>query len=524
MYNYLATWRKARRYAVSATMIAECTRRRLAGDWPGALRAARIESMIDLTRLRVRSGQSALKRIEAELLSLAPDLLRWNLPRAHPEAGALTGGVTCILSSQEGRLDDGPVLVAHTPPQGFSPQWLRLETARPDSLRPKRPGSVIDLPDYLWRADRIGLVRNAYGASEERLPGFRPDGTPLPLEEFAPSPREDDPASRAEAIHLLHEQKRYAEALGLAGIDLDQAGMLRSWDLVHGVTPLIGLAAEIHRLARRYGDREFRWGTFMLRAVRGGRVRGRRWQANEDPGQVGVMWGLPPPDPELVWRGLIHAGELHPAVRDVLFPGARADFRGTEEKIMVRCQGVWHRVEVTSAGLRVPHDAAELERERLLAGLGGPVRGCAAVVTAWRAGTGWLPRALRARRASFFAQVRHGNTAAVLSLLDDGFDPLVRDGMGRSLMHHLPMVDFERLLPRLVAAGLKVDDRDQQGRTPLHEAVNHRDLPLARALLAAGANPARRDYRGAAAAKAVDGGFFAIQLKKLVAESVGGPW
>jgi hypothetical protein len=82
VHNYLATWRKARQYAVSPEMIAECTERRLAGDWAAALRAARIDAEIDLPRLSVESGQSAVKRIEADLLSLAPDLLRSNLPRA----------------------------------------------------------------------------------------------------------------------------------------------------------------------------------------------------------------------------------------------------------------------------------------------------------------------------------------------------------------------------------------------------------------------------------------------------------
>jgi len=191
---------------------------------------------------------------------------------------------------------------------------------------------------------------------------------------------------------------------------------------------------------------------------------------------------------------------------------------------MVRCQGVWHRVEVRASGLSVPHDHAELERERLLAGLGGPVKGCAAVVAAWRTGTGWLPKALRAQRSSFFAQVRHGNTNEVLRLLDEGFDPLVHDSQGSSLLHHLAMVDFKRLLPRLFAAGLEVNGLNVHRRTPLHEAVLHGDLPLVRALLAAGANPALRDEHGVAAAKVVPhgdtSGALRLKVKRLVAESV----
>jgi len=95
-----------------------------------------------------------------------------------------------------------------------------LATTWLDRVRLKRFGTMIDLPDFLWRVDRIGLVRKAYGASQERLPRFRRDGTPLPLEDFAATPREDDPAARAEAIHRLHAQGRYADALELAGAAL----------------------------------------------------------------------------------------------------------------------------------------------------------------------------------------------------------------------------------------------------------------------------------------------------------------
>jgi len=180
------------------------------------------------------------------------------------------------------------------------------------------------MPDFLWQADRIGMVRKAYGASEERLPRFRPDGTPLRYEEFATAADPADPAALAEAIHLLHAQGRNVEAMTLAGIEVDQ------------------------------------------------------------------------------------------------------------------------------------------ETERRLY------------------------------------------------------------GRGRSLPHHLAMLEFERLLPWLLAAGLDVDDRDRHQRTPLHEAVLHRDLPLARALLAAGADPSAWDNDGVFAGKpprhAETDRAFAVGLKKLVAQ------
>ena len=88
--------------------------------------------------------------------------------------------------------------------------------------------------------------------------------------------------------------------------------------------------------------------------------------------------------------------------------------------------------------------------------------------------------------------------------------------------HRLAMLEFERLLPWLLADGLDVDDRDRHQRTPLHEAVLHRDLPLARALLAAGADPSAWDNDGVFAGKppqhAETDRAFAVGLKKLVAQ------
>src|SRR5688572_33364279 len=142
--NYLATWHRARLYAVPAAMIAECTERRLAGDWQGALKAARIDSGIDLAQLSREHGRSVAERIETDLLALAPDLLRWNLPRHAGGAGSLVVGLTGILSSQEVLRDNDPVLTVQTPRTASSPQRLRLEVIRPGWVS----GWTIDLPDF----------------------------------------------------------------------------------------------------------------------------------------------------------------------------------------------------------------------------------------------------------------------------------------------------------------------------------------------------------------------------------------
>jgi hypothetical protein len=521
--NYLATWRRVRRYAVPASMIAKCTERRLAGDWAGALRAARVDAAIDLARVAVESGRS-VEQVEADLRGLAPDLLRWNLPRDPSGMGDLMPRVVAVLSGLEMVHPDEPVLVVRTPSAGFAPQRLRLEVNCLAGLRLRGDEQLIDLPGYLWRADQVHMARQAHGGSGERLPRFRPDGTPLQREQFAKRPDPHDPAALAEAVHELHLQGQHGEALRLAGIEIDDAVVKAaySWRFAGTGTVAVGLADEIRRLARRHQQTEFRWGLLVLRAGRHGDVQGRKWRVSEKIGPVQATWPWPPPDLDLVSAGLMDIGELHPVMREVFFPGVGTVLPGTPRKksVMVRCQGVWHEVGVAGGRLRVPHDGAELRRERLLRGLGGQVGGCAAVEMAWRTGTGWLPKALRAQRAEFFAHVLHGDTEAVVRRLDEGFDPLVRDGQGRSLMHYLAFVDHEELVPRLLAAGLDIDDTDRTLRTPLHQAVMYRDAEVVRALLAAGADPAKRDEMGTVATwvadhKDLDGSFRGL-LRRLL--------
>ena len=63
------------------------------------------------------------------------------------------------------------------------------------------------------------------------------------------------------------------------------------------------------------------------------------------------------------------------------------------------------------------------------------------------------------------------------------------DANGWSLLHLVMWVDWERVLPVLLAAGVPVDARDRIGRTPLYLAVMNGGPPqLMRRLLAEGAD------------------------------------
>lgn len=165
--------------------------------------------------------------------------------------------------------------------------------------------------------------------------------------------------------------------------------------------------------------------------------------------------------------------------------------------VRVRCGAVWHQVGIANGRLNAyDHTDVEIERELTLSTLGGPISGCAAAVRAWRTGTGRLPKLLRLQRNAFFAAADAWATAAVLADLDAGFDPRAFGPGGATLMHKLSYLDVDLLLPRLLSAGLSVDQRDKEGRTPLHRAAAARNEYAVAALVEAGADPSLRDNAG----------------------------
>ncbi|TKK85395.1 ankyrin repeat domain-containing protein [Herbidospora galbida] len=210
----------------------------------------------------------------------------------------------------------------------------------------------------------------------------------------------------------------------------------------------------------------------------------------------------PLPDRVLLDAGLLTPDDLHPLVREALFPGLPPGASGPPEPVLpepvrVRCGGAWHQVVSGGGSLRLAHSDDEQRRERAMRALGGAVSGCFAVEQSWTSGEGRLPRKLRAQRWALFLHAQHGDTPAVLRLLDAGVDPRLRDGRQRSLLHMLHLVDHTLLLPRLLAAGLDVNGLDYRERTPLHHAVASYGSPaLIDALRAAGGAIDVTDWEG----------------------------
>lgn len=511
-----ASWQRVRRYAVPRWMIERATAHRLAGDWRAACAAAGVETALDLPALASAYGSAVAGAVEADLHHLVPELVRWHLPRVLGGRSVLAPSRRVVLA-RYGRDDSAPALFVTTRGMIDGPQRLRLHCAPVDPARKHHAygGWTTEdwtLAPWFWDSRHAAGLRAAAGPAG-RLPFFHADGTPLGADALpAAEPAAGDPAARAEWAAVLYRSGDLEGAFAAAGIELDMSPFERRGRLypTHDArealesVPLepVRLAAEFRRLTAAGAGERFRfaphWRAMLLLEPAGDTAGGGLRLRVVDPQTVGDVTRLPGhawqplPDPYLVRSGRTDRRDLHPLVADALFPGAgpAAGPPGpaAPRPVRVRCVGAWHEVRSRDGVLELPHTAEEQQRERAMRAFGGAIAGCFAVREAWTTGEGRLPRALRAERRELFERVQHGDTPGVRALLDAGLDPRVRNGRGQGLLHLLPFVRHEELLPRLLAAGLALEQEDDAGRTPLQCAVqNGGTAALVRALLAAGA-------------------------------------
>ncbi|MFJ3516052.1 hypothetical protein [Streptomyces sp. NPDC090131] len=427
----LSFWLRVREYAVPASMIETATARRSAGDWAGACAAAGIDVDFDLRYLARSRGHDLAARIRADLRHLAPDLLRWHMPRIAPD-GLLRPGLTVPLARYDtaSQRDPHPVhLVARTPP-AWADGGQRISLALWDGSRseagpwgdPRRRARPdrrfrFDLHRHLWDARRTDELRVRAGA--DMLPGNSlPEPDPELLRALPPGHRCAVDRWAAEAGILLRAEGRHT-----GGLVVRPGARQRL---------LLDLVAD--------GP-----GPPLLRI--GAPADGSSTALPVLPDAA--TWTLP--DLELIRDGSIGAGRLHPLVASALLPDHASTGRSTAADRpgaprVVECRGEVHRIGLVDGVLApLDHDPAEIRREELLAALTGTPLPCMqAIDTAHR-----QPDCLTGVRE----RLDHGDIAGALAVVEGllGPDALLRAG---ALRDELEAAALRRVTYGLFRSGL----------------------------------------------------------------------
>ncbi|MFD6172902.1 hypothetical protein [Streptomyces coeruleorubidus] len=343
----LSFWPRVREFAVPPSMIETATSRRRAGDWAGACAAAGVDADLQPRAVARVHGRELAARLRADLRHLAPDLLRWHMPRIAPD-GLLRPGLTVTLARYDAAGRDGvsPLhLVVRTPPawadvgQRISlALWDASHAEAADRRHPHpRPSRRfrLDLHRHLWdarRAGELGMRCGEGGSDKDRDPaGPLPHGHPCAVDRWAP-----------EAAILLCAEGRSSSSV------------------------CVRLGAR-KRLVLDVSDG-------VMRAY------GHRGDSSLPVLPDAATWVLP--DLELLRAGAIDAGRLHPLVASALrverAPAATAPVsQRAGDPRLVECRGARHRIGLAGGVLAaLDHDPAEIRREELLVALGGPPLPC----------------------------------------------------------------------------------------------------------------------------------------------------
>lgn len=422
-------WPRVREFAVPPSMIETATARRLVGDWAGACAAAGFDVDLNLRTVADTWGPELAALVRDDLRHLAPDLLRWHLPRIAPD-GLLRPGLTIALARYEaaqGRSAHAVQLVVRTPP-AWADAGQRVSLALWDgasgaSGAPGPPSSRyphphpdrrfrFDLHRHLWDARRSDELRVRSGA-ELPPPGGEseaaegrwaavPEGFPCAVDRWA-----------AEAGTVLRAEGRSSGSVTV-------------------------------RLSHRH--------RLLLELPEGGGgLRVSVLSADNKCAELPMLpdaatWVLP--DLELLRTGAIEADRLHPLVASALVPdapevragGAPVPYRAGEPRI-VDCRGARHRIGLVDGVLAaLDHDPAELRREDLLVALNGPPLPCLrAIDEAHRS-----PECL----TGVSERLAHGDITGALAVVEGllGPEALLRDGALRD--------ELEAVARRKVAYGL----------------------------------------------------------------------
>jgi hypothetical protein len=416
---HLLMWQRVREYAVPPSMIETATARHAVGDWAGACAAARIDVDLDLRAVRDRHGTDLVTHLRADLRRLAPDLLRWHMPRIAPD-GRLRPGLTISLARYGGSVATPLQLVVRTPP-AWADAGQRMSLALWDGSGNGTPGYHphphpdrrfrLDLHRHLWDAGRSGELARRCGAggtvsTAPPDPPHTPGGPDRPDWPDRPTVH-DSPwaagtwASEAELLLQAEGRPRGAFTVRLGA---------QSRVVLELVAPDDGHAPTFRTLREAL-----------------------------PPQVVAALPVLPEasarvlPDLELLRAGLVAADRLHPLVAAALAESgwvaesgsapASGPFPETGDPHRVDCRGEVHRIALRDGVLTaIDHDPAQLRREELLVALGGPALPCLRAIDAVHRNPEALP-AVRER-------LGHGDVSGALAVVEGLLGPgaILRDG------------------------------------------------------------------------------------------------
>ncbi|MFG2781797.1 hypothetical protein ACGFY7_28600 [Streptomyces prunicolor] len=423
----LSFWLRVREFAVPPSMIETATARRHVGDWAGACAAAGVDLDLDLRSVARTHGRELAARVRADLRRLAPDLLRWHLPRIAPD-GLLRPGLTLTLARYGDDGDDDatgpPHLVVRTPP-AWADGGQRISLALWDGTRRDadarrhphpRPSRWfrLDLHRHLWDAGRSGELRARSGVDKS------PGAEPPPIADLHRVPDVRNCAVdrwAAEAAIVLRAEGRNA------GPVVVRFGSRHRFLLA--LDPVPGTL----RIAPAPTD-----GTATALPVL----------------PDAATWTLP--DLELLRTGAIDADQLHPLVAAALVPdrprsdGSAPVPEQTGQPHLIECRGAQHRIGLVDGVLApLDHDPAEIRREELLLALTGTPLPCLQAIDEAH------------RRPDCLTGVRdrliHGDTAGALAVVEGLLGPgaVLRGG---ALRDELQAAAERRLRHGLFRAGL----------------------------------------------------------------------
>ncbi len=396
-------------------MIETATARRRVGDWVGACAAAGVDVDLDLRAVARTHGRDLAARVRNDLRHLAPDLLRWHLPRVAPD-GLVRPGLTISLARYDGSCSERtePVhLVVRTAP-AWADAGQRIALTLWDGTAPglhphPRPDRRyrLDLHRHLWDARRAPELRSRSGTGccDQEWTASVPDG--CAVDRWA-----------AEAEILLRAERRTGPFVVRLG----------------GRHPIV---LEHHGEGLRRATDHPRAETSALPVLPDAATR--------------VL-----PDLALLRSGAITLDNLHPLVAEALEPGyigagRPRDDQANGQQTVVICRGERHRIGLVDGVLSaLDHDPAELRREELLVALTGAPLPCLRVIDAVHRNPYWLT-GVRER-------LDHGDTSGALAVVEGllGTEAVLRDG---PLRDALESTARRRVTYGLFRAGLPAPGR-----------------------------------------------------------------